>query len=1202
MIVLSLMILLTLLAVGLLSLSSVALRASSQGSSMATARSNARLAMIIALGELQKAAGQDQRVTAPADLASDKDGYRLETGKAPINTKSFNNIPNGLTTLQPGTRYWTGVWDTVTTSAPASQIYSKTPSATNARWLISGNEIGISAEEAFTPASPIATVSTDGKVSDPEKGALLVGRNTVGAPSSTTVDGYVTAPMVNVEIEGAGTKVRGRYAWWVGDEGVKARLNRAARGGQERATYGMLAESRGGWEVVTGMQNYPVPTSPKHLTLERVVTLPTGELLDGLAVTGQNSNPLFHAATTDSFGVLADSLQSGLRIDLTSTLSRGYPAPNATTFPNAPKASSNIIPAAVARRIQGPKWDTIKSFHTTSQTVAAENKLTVKAATGRGYDTTIAPIIVDVRAVLGVWMVSLGGTRCKLNPCAKIAVCLANPYPYPLEWDKDLELEIIDDTPRSNGIDTSIYGAGESQRFLGRGRKSRDADGKVQTGGYEPGVLNNAVFVIGKDKLPPGEAKAYTISGRVIRPVNDSSTVKVTMKPFGSSSPYNFENCVVLEQPTPPESDGNSDFASAKQLDVRESWTTSQPTVELRLAGSSASNPLCRIERFEWDNCYHANTKTVVNYQAVTTLKMPIPLKVYTNQISLPGGDYQNQLPSREMMGTRCSTLRTFADFNLRASRFGKLITSYNPPPYFFSQADDIIADLPPTSASSSRPSDTGPAFSRDLAANPVPWGRSATARNVPKTVLFSFPKQLVSLAQLQHIDLTADDEGISISQQPGNAFGNSYASPFVKRKAPILARNNYVITGQSTGVAGSSVKVPANYYDMSYLLNAAIWDTYYFSTFDEYAGANYDGPLNRSMTVAFPPSDPTALQDPVRAAAHLLVKGSFNVNSTNKDAWKALLAGTRFLEHVAGGDKGEAMFPRSLEQPDASASPPTGDGPDSFAGYRRLTPQQIDAVAEELVKQVRQRGPFVSLSHFVNRALIDLNPRIASSAMLGRSGALQAALDLGGANISPDGTKSAFGRGIKPKDDMLTLLVEGNLPKADVLYPSGGGFPQNQANGSRGSTYGGSELDGSEVWAGTSADLNFGACASIYADRTMLTDRKLQVEQGFRSTGIPGWITQADVLQALGPALSARSDTFRIRSYGEALSPDGKSILARAWCEAIVQRTPNYIDPTNTPTERDALPTDKVLTSTNKQFGRRFEIVSFRWLSQDEI
>jgi hypothetical protein len=487
------------------------------------------------------------------------------------------------------------------------------------------------------------------------------------------------------------------------------------------------------------------------------------------------------------------------------------------------------------------------------------------------------------------------------------------------------------------------------------------------------------------------------------------------------------------------------------------------------------------------------------------------------------------------------------------------------------------------------------------LAIPQVPWGRSATSSEVKKTVLFSFPKQFVSLAQLQHADLTADDVGVSVSQQPGNALGNSYATPFVKRKQTILARNNYIVTGLNTGVEGSSTKQAANYYDMSYLLNAAMWDTYYFSGYDDYDNPSYKQ-QDRPITVAFQPSNSSALQDPVEAAAHLLINGSFNVNSTSKDAWKALLAGTRFLDHPAGGETGEAMFPRSLEQITASASPATGVGPDSFSGYRRLTNQQIDAVAEELVKQVRQRGPFVSLSHFVNRTLIDLNTRVPSSMMLGRSGPLQAALDIGGANINPEGTKSAFGGRIAIKDDKLKLQAEGQYPRGDVLYPSGGGFPANQSNGTRGSTYGGQELDGSNVWANTSADLNFGACASILADRTMLTDTKLAQEQGFRSTGIPGWITQADVLQAIGPVLSARSDTFRIRGYGEALSADGKTVLAKAWCEAIVQRTPYYIDQSNTPTQRDASLTDKVLTPINKLFGRRFEIVSFRWLSQDEI
>ena len=95
---------------------------------------------------------------------------------------------------------------------------------------------------------------------------------------------------------------------------------------------------------------------------------------------------------------------------------------------------------------------------------------------------------------------------------------------------------------------------------------------------------------------------------------------------------------------------------------------------------------------------------------------------------------------------------------------------------------------------------------------------------------------------------------------------------------------------------------------------------------------------------------------------------------------------------------------------------------------------------------------------------------------------------------------------------------------------------------------------------------------------------------------GALGFLTQADLLQFIGPALTARSDTFRIRGYGEALDSNGK-VTAKAWCEAVVQRTPNYIDGAD-----DSLELPATLTTTNQRFGRRFEIVAFRWLREGEV
>jgi Tfp pilus assembly protein PilX len=65
---LSLMVLLTVIAIGLLSLSSTSLRSSANGEAQSQAVANARMAVTMALGELQKEAGDDRRITADASL------------------------------------------------------------------------------------------------------------------------------------------------------------------------------------------------------------------------------------------------------------------------------------------------------------------------------------------------------------------------------------------------------------------------------------------------------------------------------------------------------------------------------------------------------------------------------------------------------------------------------------------------------------------------------------------------------------------------------------------------------------------------------------------------------------------------------------------------------------------------------------------------------------------------------------------------------------------------------------------------------------------------------------------------------------------------------------------------------------------------------------------------------------------------------
>jgi hypothetical protein len=102
--------------------------------------------------------------------------------------------------------------------------------------------------------------------------------------------------------------------------------------------------------------------------------------------------------------------------------------------------------------------------------------------------------------------------------------------------------------------------------------------------------------------------------------------------------------------------------------------------------------------------------------------------------------------------------------------------------------------------------------------------------------------------------------------------------------------------------------------------------------------------------------------------------------------------------------------------------------------------------------------------------------------------------------------------------------------------------------------------------------------------------------DSGSQVTHVPGHVKQGDILTTLGSRFSPRSDTFTIRAYGESRSSAGM-LLASARCEAVIQRNADFIDAADEP----HTPTARLASGVNKQFGRKFTIVAFRWLSQLE-
>ena len=103
----------------------------------------------------------------------------------------------------------------------------------------------------------------------------------------------------------------------------------------------------------------------------------------------------------------------------------------------------------------------------------------------------------------------------------------------------------------------------------------------------------------------------------------------------------------------------------------------------------------------------------------------------------------------------------------------------------------------------------------------------------------------------------------------------------------------------------------------------------------------------------------------------------------------------------------------------------------------------------------------------------------------------------------------------------------------------------------------------------------------------------------GSSNFGLPGWVRQADVLRSLAPIMSARDDTFTIRAYGDSRSTSGQ-IEATAWCELVVQRRAELVDASESSQLSTA--SNELTSEANQRFGRRYSVVSFRWLNEDEV
>ena len=404
----------------------------------------------------------------------------------------------------------------------------------------------------------------------------------------------------------------------------------------------------------------------------------------------------------------------------------------------------------------------------------------------------------------------------------------------------------------------------------------------------------------------------------------------------------------------------------------------------------------------------------------------------------------------------------------------------------------------------------------------------------------------------------------------PSVGIGNAYADPCL----PPDDVYTYFTNKMESSSLKTNSRIFGDFFDHGLLINDAMWDRWFCSSvsdmpdqrgkkearevLEKFLKGEEQLPVSRYKRVSTPYNN-DALVERIMAndgwkyiAQYLMIDGGFNVNSISEEAWAAVLQGLAKRKLVTGkGGKlgfveegkteGQVLFSRfMLSTTDKSIDGLGGyssmQGASEFRDsnmttawgeVRMLEPEGIKQLAQKIVEQVRKRGPFLSMSDFVNRRL--------EAGENGLKGALQAAIDATDIN--------------RDFDDSNELKIS-NVPSGD-LY------------------------------------------------------KNPDAAKGSMHTAAPGYLIQSDVLASLGNILTVRDDTFTVRAYGCVRNPN-KAVLAQAWCEAVVQRTMNYVDPTNKPEDSDYTPEGKKngqgLSDTNKVMGRQFRIVSFKWLDNWDI
>ncbi|MFK7909809.1 MAG: hypothetical protein AB8F34_04320 [Akkermansiaceae bacterium] len=1273
----------------MLSLSTTTIRADRQSSAHAEAQANARLALMLAIGELQKSMGPDQRISANGEILSD-----------PTNSSSTVKNPN-----------WTGVWHSWRAdSDPAGNDEQSQHSTINdadtgihpsyeadrkdhfLSWLVSLD--AMSAEEVDSArnldlAGQYVPAPNDDAV-------ILVGQGSLG--NNPKPEKMIQAPLVSARLksDSSGTRLSGRYGWWIGDESQKVNVmddsyeSYQGLGIAERL-FRQQAPASVGKSTIDGLDSIKDETQLSSLPSRK--TLP---FVDGVtnAVTSQ-----YHDITTTSYGILSDVREGGLKRDLSTILERTIDPEevyNLTLRPDTEFqwASSlkgegkDFLLYSFDNMVNSVVGNTTAQASVPIQDLASYyqlyNSYRPDSAGGIQYSSSdSSPSNSHLPSGIMVSNPDYGETRSDYdNYLRQHSALYRNPVPVKIEMVLSYVTEPIFPVPTDPNEDKyrlrigvspaiTLWNPNNVPMVLNTGnpdrasimiretpiplkvtfKKSETRDGpptqthvrdfRFVTSGQQGELYT--LFISGNYPavFQPGESKVFALqyaSGTDGNAASNSVDFGLRGR-IGGRYAEQFVPELELVPGWNPEKFIRPSTRQGGRRGGEETVFTFDDNDFISAAISGGTYNTFTVD-FAQKSRHGRNAPGVMWHYRSFSIKSRL-------NRSNNGGQYRNDFVYQGFPnGGNNISDRNPREILIPARSAEKLITAMQTP---FNPRDDLpqsffyysikaatetheSQNVAPILGGSGRRFPSRP-FTHSTAMAPAildsvepnalynyGWNwffmpldnlldapisiangdhgyygggftaENGTTHNVQQHLPLTPP---ISIASLSHAHLggfslatEAAAPGYWGLRDPWNrasfqrvtaigyaglaphtlqAIGNSYAHPNIPKDKALHTWDRYY-----TDQGGGPRNTVEPFADHSYLANKALWDEFFFSSitpkpesvkvfseeataqdaarkffFDQealpnprilpYSSSLDEDQLDQLLTNYDKYKDGFA----DKISSHLMVEGPFNINSTSITAWRALfsslkgkqvsyldkdfsIAGGVFLDNVK--PDGVPLAAGALPNGKAytgSSSEPSDD--EQWIGWRELTDKEISELAEAMVEQVKLRGPFLSLSEFINRRLDN------DETDLSLKGALQAAID------DPDVSINEGFRDDRRKfTNRETSFVGAEFPEA---------------------------MEGPVAYG-----------SSAYVD-------------------------QADILRSFPAQLTPRGDTFVIRTYGDSIDANGK-IQARAWCEAVVQRTPDYLDPADEPQLKQSLLTSE----SNKKFGRKFTIVKFSWLNASEI